>query len=384
MNAPEPFKIAVPDLALEDLRARLARTRLIDEVEEAGWRYGASPPYIQELAAYWRDRFDWRAQEAELNDLPQFTVEIDGQRIHFMRLQGEGKAPAPLILTHGWPSTFAEFKTVLPMLAFPSRFGGDADDAFDIIVPSLPGFGFSSPPKRSGMSSQAVAELWNRLMTKNLRYDRYFAHGGDIGDTVTCRMARLHPESVAAIHILRAPFFEPTAGAPLTTEERRFLDGVAAWQTEEGGYAHQQRTRPQSLAFGLNDSPVGLAAWIVEKWRAWSDCDGALESRFSKDELLTTISIYWFTQTIASSMRMYFETAHDPGAAWSGRITAPARLLLTQEAVNQCPRSWAERSLADLSYAIAPTGGHFFAAEEPQLLIDDLRTFFRPYRARLR
>jgi pimeloyl-ACP methyl ester carboxylesterase len=233
------------------------------------------------------------------------------------------------------------------------------------------------------MSSQAVAELWNRLMTEGLGYSRYFAHGGDIGDTVTSRMARLSPEAVAAIHILRAPFFEPPADASLSAEERDFLGRVAAWQIEEGGYAHQQRTRPQSLAFGLNDSPSGLAAWIVEKWRAWSDCGGELEARFSKDDLLTNISIYWFTQTIGSSMRMYFETAHHPEAAWSGRVEVPARLFLTREPVYQCPRAWAERSLADLDLAVAPSGGHFLALEEPELLVEDLRSFFRRHRTRL-
>ena len=375
-----PFTIDVPDHDLAALADRLARTRLPDAVTDGGWSYGADRAFMRDLTAYWRDSFDWRAQEAKLNRLPQFTADIDGNEIHFVHARGRGPKPLPLLITHGWPSSFAEFAKIIPLFTDPAAHGGRAEDSFDVIAPSLPGFGFSAHPTTSGVTSAAVTTLWVKLMTGVLGYDRFVAQGGDIGGGITNRLGRNHAEHVTAIHAMVAP---PLAREDLTDPtdaEKAFIALQAEWEREEGAYEHQQRTRPQSLAFGLNDSPVGLAAWIVEKWRAWSDCGGDILSRFTMDELLTTISIYWFTQSIGSSMRMYYETAHGQEPRPTHKIAVPARVFLTREPVDLCPPEYAARSYVNFSHGVAERGGHFLAAEEPELLAKDIREAFRPYR----
>ena len=375
-----PFTIDVPDHDLAALADRLARTRLPDAVTDGGWSYGADRAFMRDLTAYWRDSFDWRAQEAKLNRLPQFTADVDGNEIHFVHARGRGPKPLPLLITHGWPSSFAEFAKIIPLFTDPAAHGGRAEDSFDVIAPSLPGFGFSAHPTTSGVTSAAVTTLWVKLMTGVLGYDRFVAQGGDIGGGITNRLGRNHAEHVTAIHAMVAP---PLAREDLTDPtdaEKAFIALQAEWEREEGAYEHQQRTRPQSLAFGLNDSPVGLAAWIVEKWRAWSDCGGDILSRFTMDELLTTISIYWFTQSIGSSMRMYYETAHGQEPRPTHKIAVPARVFLTREPVDLCPPEYAARSYVNFSHGVAERGGHFLAAEEPELLAKDIREAFRPYR----
>jgi microsomal epoxide hydrolase len=376
----EPFQIRIPESALSDLAARLGRTRFADAVKDAGWRYGADRGFMEALADHWRARFDWRAQEARLNAFPQFVADVDGQRIHFIHVRGKGPDPLPLVITHGWPSSFAEFSKIIPLLADPAAHGGRAEDSFDVIAPSLPGYGFSARPAAPGMSSPAVTALWAKLMTDTLGYERFAAHGGDIGGGIANRLARYFPDRLIAIHTMVAPTVDLAAAGDASEAERAFVALGDAWELEEGAYGHQQRTRPQTLAFALNDSPVGLAAWIAEKWRAWSDCGGDVLSRFSMDELLTTISIYWFTQTIGSSMRIYFETAHAQEPKPERRIDVPARLFLTTEPVDRCPREYAARSFANLYYGLAPKGGHFLAAEEPELLAEDIRAWFRGFR----
>jgi pimeloyl-ACP methyl ester carboxylesterase len=375
-----PFTIDVPDHDLAALADRLARTRLPDAVTDGGWSYGADRAFMRDLTAYWRDSFDWRAQEAKLNRLPQFTADVDGNEIHFVHARGKGPKPLPLLITHGWPSSFAEFAKIIPLLTDPAAHGGRAEDSFDVIAPSLPGFGFSAHPTTSGMTSAAVTTLWVTLMTGVLGYDRFVAQGGDIGGGITNRLGRNHAEHVIAIHAMVAPPLGREEITDPTDAEKAFIALQAEWEREEGAYGHQQRTRPQSLAFGLNDSPVGLAAWIVEKWRAWSDCGGDILSRFTMDELLTTISIYWFTQSIGSSMRMYYETAHGQEPRPAHKIAVPARIFLTREAVDLCPPEYAARSYVNFSYGVAERGGHFLAAEEPELLAKDIREAFRPYR----
>jgi len=285
-------------------------------------------------------------------------------------------------LTHGWPSSFAEFSKLIPLLANHCCRGADPDQAFDVIVPSMPGYGFSSRPTQVGVTSQTIAELWLKLMTEVLGYDRFVAHGGDIGAGVTNRLGRIGGDHVIAIHAMATPHLGLGRDNPsLSADERAFVELNVRWDEEEGAYAHQQRTRPQTLAMSLNDSPIGLAAWIIEKWRAWSDCDGDIGARFSMDELLTNISIYWFTETIGSSMNMYYESAHAPASQrLNSKIEVPARLFLTREAVDLAPREYAERAYANLSYGLAERGGHFLASEEPELLARELRGFFHAFR----
>lgn len=375
----EPFKIAIPEAALEDLKRRLACTRWPDTFIGGGWNSGTDSTYIRELCAYWRDTFDWRAQESRLNAFPQYRLNVDGADIHFVHARGKGPNPLPLIVTHGWPSTFAEFTKLIPLLTDPASNGGRDEDSFDVIAPSLPGYGFSAQPTDPGSTSLRTAQLWLKLMLA-LDYESFVAHGGDIGAGVTNHIGRIGGGRVTAIHVLAAPYDVDRRTPPISDAEARYIDDLDDWDREEGGYEHEQRTRPQTLSFGLNDSPAGLAAWIVEKWRSWSDCHDDVESIFSKTELLTNISIYWFSATIGSSMQMYYESAH-AGLPRPSRIETPARLFLTTEKVNRCPREWAERSFADLSYGLASKGGHFLAAEQPELLATDLRNWFRGFRS---
>lgn len=381
----ETFAIQVADDVLEDLRRRLLQTRWPDQVEGAGWAYGTELSYLRELVDYWIHDFDWAAQQRRLNRLPQFRANVGGLGIHFVHVRGKGPDPLPLVITHGWPSSFAELEGILGPLTDPAGHGGDPRDAFDVVVPSLPGFGFSERPQRRGFVR--VDRLWRELMTEVLGYRRFVAHGTDVGARVTSALGRFHGDVVAAIHLgsvdLDSQDPQPPDSA-LSEAERDYLRRVARWEREEGGYAALQATFPQTAAYGLNDSPAGLAAWIVEKFRAWSDCGGDLESRFSKDTLLTNVTIYWVTQTINSSMRRYFEARHDPERAPlrpGERIETPTGIaMFPGEQDLLVPREWAERSYNLRRWTEPPAGGHFPALEEPELLVADLREFFRPFR----
>ena len=374
-----PFKIAVSAEAMDELKQRLAHARWPDAIAGSGWTYGVDLPYLRELCSYWQNQFDWRAQERSLDQLPQYRMNVNGYDIHFVHVKGKGPNPLPLLITHGWPSSFAEFSKLIPLLTDPVAHGGLADDSFDVIAPSLPGYGFSGRPIVGGTTSASTAELWLALM-RALGYERFVAHGGDIGARVTHHLGRMGESHVAAIHVMSPPYEADTAGSPLSESEREYVSVLDEWDRDEGGYEHEQRTRPQTLSYALNDSPSGLAGWIIEKWRAWSDCNGDIESRFSKDELLTNISIYWFTETIGSSVRMYYDSAHAQPVK-PLRLHIPTRLFLTRERVNLCPPEWAARSYAQLSYGLAARGGHFLAAEEPELLAADLREWFRHFRS---
>ncbi len=381
----QTFDVSVPQETLDDLRERLGRTRFPDEVSSAGWDYGANLNYLKELVGYWREGFDWRAQEEIINGFAHFRAEIDGFGVHFIHERGKGPNPLPIILTHGWPDSFYRMLKLVPLLTDPEGHGGEAADSFDVVVPSLPGYGFSDRPTERGMTNSRVADLWERLMTEELGYERFAAHGGDIGSAVTQQLALDRPGPLVGIHLTDVPYLNLVAfmedASDLSEAERDYMERGRRWGQEEGGYAVIQSTRPQTLAHGLNDSPVGLAAWIVEKFRAWSDCDGDVEKRFTKDELLANLTIYWATQTIHSSMRIYYEVPHNPPPANAGaRVEVPTGFAIFPKDPVTAPREWGERFFDVRRWTEMPCGGHFAAMEEPELLAEDIRAFFRPLR----
>ncbi|AXL49488.1 multidrug MFS transporter [Paraburkholderia caffeinilytica] len=380
----EPFQIAVPDADIDDLRLRIRATRWAPATPSPAWQQGAEPTWLHELAQYWAERFDWREAERKLNLQPQFLAEVDGQRVHFVHRRGVGPASYPLVVTHGWPGSFFEFHALLDRLCDPAAFGCDPADAFDVVVPSLPGFAFSQAPVEPGTSSFEVADLWASLM-RGLGYERFGAQGGDLGAGVSIALAARHHEAVDGIHLNFLPSsYEPASGAaqtPLTPQEEAYLQEKAEWVAQEGGYAHMHATKPQTLAASLNDSPVGLAAWIGEKFRAWSDCDGDIERVFSKDELLTNISLYWYTQSIGTAIQMYWENRLQPIRFAEGqRVVPPVGFARFPKEINHPPRTWLERTFNVVQWTDMPAGGHFAAMEKPDLLAAEIRKFFRKLR----
>jgi pimeloyl-ACP methyl ester carboxylesterase len=376
----EPFTIAVPDDVLADLRERLARTRFPDEVADSGWDYGTNLAYLKNLVEYWRTRYDWRTHERELNRFAHFRAQVDGIKIHFIHEKGLGPNPKPLLMLHGWPGSIYEFRRIIPMLTDPAAHGGDASDSFTIIAPSLPGYGFSDHPTRRAMNIPAMAEVFFKLMTDVLGYSRFAVQGGDWGAAIASRIGEAYPATLYGIHInmIGAAPAEGRGAANLTAAEQAFLAEVEKFRREETGYQWIQGTKPQTLAYGLNDSPAGLAAWIAEKFRTWSDCGGDVERYFSKDELLTNITIYWVTQTINSSTRLYYESRHHPWRLKPGtRIEAPTAVAVFPGELVRPPREWAERAYNIRRWTAMPRGGHFAAMEEPALLAADIRAFFR-------
>jgi pimeloyl-ACP methyl ester carboxylesterase len=337
---PHPFPLAVAQGELDDLTDRVRRTRWTDSVSGSGWSQGTSIEYLKELADYWVDGFDWRSHERLVNQaLPGWAVEIDGRRVHYARCEGVGPAPLPLVLLHGWPGSFVEMSTLAPLLADPARYGGDPEDAFEVIVPSLPGHGLSAPVLRPGFGADQCADVVYALMTDVLGHPRFGAQGGDRGAFVSAGLGHRHGSATVGIHLNFATGI-PGTGSEMTDEERRWLEAQSAWSAEEGGYIAIQSTRPQTLGFALNDSPVGLLAWIVEKWRAWSDCGGDIESVFTKSELLTNVTLYWVTQTIRSSMHYYYEhRVHPPVAVRPERVDVPTGVAMFPAEIMRVPRS---------------------------------------------
>ena len=378
----QPYRVDIPNDVIDDMRARLARTRWPDEIPGSSWDYGSNLEYVKELVEYWRTEFDWRAQEEAINSLSHFRTNVDGFGIHFIQERGKGPDPIPVLLTHGWPSTFTEMLKIIPMLTDPASHGGEPEDSFDVIVPSLPGYGFSDQTRERGVSVIRIADLWASLMD-GLGYERFAAHGGDWGAGITARLGYAYPERLIGIHVTAVsatPYLGP-GSRDLTEAERRLVEEREQWRQDEGGYSHIQGTKPQTLSYGLNDSPAGLAAWIVEKFRTWSDCDGDVESVYTKDELLNNITIYWATQTINSSTRIYYESQR---ATWGfgpdDMIRVPCAVARFPKDLSYPPREWAERSFNLQRWTEMPRGGHFAALEEPEILVDDLRAFFRDLR----
>jgi pimeloyl-ACP methyl ester carboxylesterase len=372
----QPFTINVSESVLSDLRSRLARTRWTDEIEGAGWDYGTNRDYLKSLVDYWQNGFDWRAQEAMLNQFPHFRAEVDGVGIHFIHVRGKGPNPQPLILTHGWPDSFVRMLKVIPMLTDPARFGGDPSQSFDVVVPSIPGFGFSDRPRQRGMNTTRTAELWAKLMRDVLGYERFGAAGGDLGSVVTMHLAHKNPELLMGIHLTDVSYpQEQPEGVPSSEAAGAYFQALGSWWMNEGAYNMLQSTKPQTVAYSLVDSPVGLAAWIVEKFRSWGDCHGDVESRFSKDELLTNIMIYWVTETISSSVRMYYEEAHNDTPLYPApRIEVPVGVAKFKDVLP--PREWVEHAMNLQRWEEMPRGGHFAALEEPELFVGELRAFF--------
>ena len=383
---PEKFTIAVPDAVLDDLARRLDATRWPDEIVDAGWDYGTNLAYLKALAGYWRRGYDWRRQEAALNQLPQYRLEIDGLRLHFVHCRGKGPAPLPLVISHGWPGSFVEMVKLIPLLTDPAAHGGRAEDAFDVVVPSLPGYGFSARPRERGMNQNRIAALWAKLMAA-LGYQRFGAQGGDWGASVSSALGLDHPDRHIGIphNFIAGRFLLGGTLTPPAADDvaALYLKQLRAWWDSEGGYNHEQATKPQTLAYGLNDSPVGLAGWIVEKFRTWSDCGGEPERIFSKDELLTNIMLYWVTETMPSSTRLYWESREQPlRLSPRNRVTPPVAVAVFPKEIPMPARALAERGYNITRWTEMPAGGHFAAMEQPALLAQDLRDFFRPLRGR--
>jgi len=384
----EPYKVAVEQSVLDDLASRLSAFRIPPSPEDRGWEDGTNLHYLAELVSYWHDRFDWRAQEASLNRFGHYLADVSGTRLHFIHERGRGPAPLPLVLAHGWPDGFQRFIKLIPLLTDPAAHGGDAADAFDVVVPSLPGFGFSLRHKE-GPTRADFGKLFHRLMTEVLGYTRYGAHGGDVGAVVCDQLCRNHADTVVGVHFTNVPMGQTAADTDnLTEAERTFLAQIQQFQKFGAGYMHIQGTKPWTPAAALNDSPAGLAAWIVEKMYAWSDCQGDIERRFTKDEILTNVMLYWVTQSIGTSFLCYRDfmkpqagaTSHGGDGDADCPRCAPTGFAIFPKEIANAPREWAERFYDVRHWSEMPTGGHFAAWEEPARLADDLRKFFRPFR----
>lgn len=377
MNKPEPFRIQVSDAELEDLKRRLRTTRWPNREVVKDWSQGLPLAYAQEVAAYWADRYDWRAREARINEFPQFRLPLQGLGIHFIHVRSSEPTAVPLVMTHGWPGSIVEFLKVIRPLTEPRQHGGNANDAFHIVCPSLPGYGFSDKPSETGFGIPKIAEVWDELMVA-LGYTQYFAQGGDWGAAVTTEIAVQKRGHCRAIH-LNVPLAQPTPEALQnpTPRDKVAFDALASYQTHEAGYAAQQATRPQTLGYGLADSPAAQATWILEKFMSWTDCNGHPENVLTRDELLDNVMFYWLSNSGASSARLYWESFRE-SLGGTSTVTLPTGFSLFPGELTKPPRSWAEGRYQNLIYwNELPKGGHFAAFEQPELFIREVRDCFR-------
>ena len=369
----QPFSVNIPQPILDDLKLRLKQVRWPDEITDSGWNYGSNLSYMKELTEYWQHTFDWRKIENEINAYPNFTAEINGHQIHFLHIRGIGKRSVPLIITHGWPGSFLEMMKLIPLLT------EDPDLSFDLVIPSIPGFGFSGKVTVPGCSSADVADIWHQLMTK-LGYERYGAQGGDIGSGISTWLSLKYPSNIIGLHLnyisgSYKPYLQD--GEQLSDEVVAFQKTGAEWSAREGAYAAIHATKPMTAAYGLNDSPVGLCAWIIEKFNGWSDNNGNIENVFTKDELLANVTLYWITQTIHSSMRMYNENSKKPMIFGKDDfVNVPVGFAKFPKELPTPPRSYVEKGFNIQHWTEMPAGGHFAAVEQPELLARDLRDFF--------
>jgi pimeloyl-ACP methyl ester carboxylesterase len=381
------FEVDIPADALDDLQGRLRRTRLAEDFGNDDWSFGVPGSYLRALIDYWISHFDWRAQEARMNRYSHFLTDIGGIPIHFVHERGRGPSTIPLVLTHGWPWTFWDYERLIGPLSDPAAFGGDPRDAFDVVIPSLPGTTFSSPLRTTGIGIVATAGLWLRLMRDILGYDRFCAGGGDSGAFVTARLGHAHPEHVIGIHLNFPATATMAALGSIRPDD--YSDEEQEWLADapevRGTSAHMavHVEDPQTLAWAMNDSPAGLAAWMVERRRNWSDCQGDVERRFTKDELLTAVSLYWLTGTFHTSVRFYAESFRQPWPHVHDRlppIEAPTAVAVFPRELLRVPRRFMERQANVARWTVMPRGGHFAPAEEPELMLEDLRAFFRGFR----
>lgn len=369
----KPFVVHVPQDDLDDLKLRLSLSRWPDEIAGSGWNHGADLSYMKELTSYWQHKFDWRKVEAEINSYPNFMADIEGHQIHFIHVKGKGKRSVPLIITHGWPGSFLEMMKLIPLLTQDPHF------SFDLVIPSVPGFGFSGRITAEGVNSAFVADLWHKLMAE-LGYKRYGAQGGDIGSGISSWLAFKYPAQLIGLHLnyisgSYQPYLED--GEELSDEVVAFRRTAAEWSAREGAYAYLHATKPLTAAYGLNDSPAGLCAWIVEKFNGWSDNNGNIENSFSKDELLANVTLYWITQTIHSSMRIYQENSKKPLVFAKGEsVRVPVAFARFPKELPTPPRSYIEKGFNIVRWTVMPAGGHFAAAEQPELLSADMLAFF--------
>ncbi len=381
-----PFQIAIPEAQLQDLQQRLQMTRFPDQIPGTNWDYGTDTNYLRELVEYWLSDFDWREQERQLNQFTQFMTNIDGVNIHFIHQRSPHANATPLLVTHGWPGSIAEFRKVIAPLTNPELYGGSVEDAFHVVAPSLPGFGFSGKPQQRGYDPERIAHTLAALMER-LGYEQYGAQGGDWGAIINRILAGRYSGRVIGLHsnfVLAGPPADPAVRAAVPADEMARREARQATMVNETAYQQIQGTKPQTLGVALNDSPAGLAAWIVEKFHGWSDIDrnapDGLEQKFTKDELLTNISIYWFNQAITSSARIYFENRNVVNADPVGFIEVPTAGAIFPAEIYITPRLWAESQYNIVRWTEMPQGGHFAAMEEPQLLLQDIREFFRQLR----
>ncbi|MYC58980.1 MAG: epoxide hydrolase [Gammaproteobacteria bacterium] len=377
------FQVGVPQAELDDLRNRLANTRLPDQIPGTSWEYGTERGYLEELLTYWMNEFDWRAQEARINAFDQFTTEIDDVNMHFIHQRSANPDAIPLMIVHGWPGSISEFLDIIPPLVDPAAHGGEIEDAFHVIAPSLPGFGFSGIPEARGYNPERIALMLAALMER-LGYETYAIAGGDWGAIINRHLANHYPERLIGLHsnmILAAPPEDEEQRNRATPEELALTGARAAYMQNETGYQAIQGTKPQTLGYGLADSPAGVAAWIVEKFHGWTDMpqgsEGDLDDHFSKDDLLTNISIYWFTGTITSSTRIYYENRNTPAEKPIEYIDVPTGAAIFPAEIYMAPRAWAEAAYDLRHWTVMPRGGHFAALEQPELYLNDLREFFR-------
>ena len=376
-----PFRVDVPDAVLDDLRDRLARTRWPDQIPNSAWDYGTDLGYLQELCDHWRAKFDWREQEERFNRWPHFVTEIDGQNVHFIHARSPEPDALPLVITHGWPGSVSEFLDIIEPLRDPRAHGGDPADAFHVVAPSLPGYGWSGPTTTPGWDAQHVAEAWKTLMAR-LGYDRYGAQGGDWGAMVSARLAAIDTDHMAGLHThMLLAFPTDPSTVQLTDLEAADLAAAGEFMTKGAAYQEIQGKNPQTLGYGLTDSPAGLAGWIVEKFWAWTDNNGNPEDAVTREQLLTNLTVYWVTNTINSSVRLYCESQRGQNFGPSDAyVSVPTGVAVFPKEIFRIPRAYAEARFNVKRYTRFDRGGHFAALEEPDLLVADIRDFFREVR----
>jgi microsomal epoxide hydrolase len=383
MSQPTPFQIRIDDAVLDDLRQRLSRCRFPDEVPDNRWKYGSDLHYVRSLVEYWLNGYDWRKHEATLNSFRQYKTRISGIELHFIHEEGKGREPMPLLVSHGWPGSVFEFHKLIPLLADPAAHGAEARDSFTVVAPSLPGYTFSFAPGQKRFSVEEIAEVFHELMTRVLGYPRFGAQGGDWGAFVTSRLGYAYPESLYGIHMnLLAVRRDPKMLESPAPEEKKFLEELNHFLKEETGYQWIQGTKPQTLAYALSDSPLGLAAWLIEKFHTWTDCDGDLDAYLGRDVLLTCIMLYWVTGAIGSSFWPYYARMHGPWPIPEGRtVDVPMGYVEFPKEILRPPRSVAQRMYSDIRrWTKMSKGGHFAALEQPLALAQEVRAFFRELR----